>query len=825
MLTAGVEVEWQSASGRDFELLHAIWPLRHVSSAPHHLLLVCSFHSSTRVLSCQGDLTDVTDFTLVHSDQRTIAAAFTPDGSAFIQVTPAGLRVLRVVPGGHGVEGVFAPTAAVAEWSVRALGSRECKVAHAAVEGQWVVLGTVQPTRLVLCQVTVTTTGQCEVAVVAGLPIATDISCLALVSCQGEKASTPALLCAVGGHSSSLDLYSITFSPPSPVGIIPVASAPLAGHRDESSHSAAAEIAVAESCVFVPTRSKSPSPSSLLVVGLREGLLLQFELQPSALSSSLSLKQPVVSRLGSLPVRLCPAASPQCPDALVALSGHLSLLRSTPPSSPLLACCPVADVLDYSYAAHFSTADHPFGSILAVRDARLHVLTLAPPPPSPRCLVSTLSPPFHSATIPLPLSPYRVLWHPPSNAVVVAVDGAGNGALLLVDVTPRRSERGEELGLITGRYDALLDGERVLCMSHAVLPPDAGFLAVGTTVPALRRGVARGRLLLFHLTRRPASSAPPAADEPPVYDFRLMAWVRTRAPVAAMGLHPRGVFCACGSWLVLYGLHSALGGGGELLMWRRLCSAEMRNGVRALDVRGPLVFAAVERDGVSALEVGEEEETREVKLRWLLMDPEPRTADHVLALAAVEGGGRGMQVMRADERGRVEVMRGQMPAATGLPPPPPPPLFDAEAQVHVGHAAVARCRLLRLQSPSPHADVGRAASQEAQAAAQRQQTPTTIIATMAGRVQCIQAVEGSPADRALLTALHRYLRGRVASDLSAGSHDGRRAEAAEMLDGDLLLGLWSCSAEDRSRALRDWRGPGEDELRGAVQRVQGRLLL
>ena len=821
VLTEGVGVEWQSASSQDFELLRDIWPLRHPVSSPHHLILVCSFHSSTRVLSCQDDLIDVTDLTHVVSDQRTVAAAFTPDGSALIQVTPTGLRVLRVNSAGQGVEGVFQGSSVAVEWRVRELGPGDWRVTHAAMEGRWVVLGVLQPARLVLCHVSTSTAGQWKVAVVASRQLMADISCLSLLPLEGGDASgAETLLCAVGSHSSSLDLYSVALSPSSS-SFTEVASTPLAAFRETPCTPALAEVAIAESCVFVPPSVHSPCPS--LLVGLREGLLLHFVLNLSSTLPSLSVQQPIVRRLGHLPVRLCSADTADSPAAVLAVSGHLSLLQSSPLSAPFLTCSPVADVSEYAYAVHFSTAGFPSGSILAVRDARLHVLVLRPPPPSPlRCLLSISPPSFHSAAILFPQSPYRVLYHPSSHCVLAAVEsGSELSHLLLVDVAPRRSERGEELGLITGRYGPLLEGERVLAMNPATLQTQADFINVGTSIAAVGRGVSRGRLLLFRITRCSGSASEASVDGPPSYELRLVAAVRTRAPVVSLTLEPRGVVCACGSWLVMYGLQGGVGDG-EQLAWRKLGSREMRNRIRSVDAgTPPLLFAAVDRDGVNAVAMEEEGGGQYGPMRWTLMDPEPRMAQHVLALPSAQADTGAVRVMRADDEGRVQILRGKV-ASAGDVAPAPAPLFEAEAHCDFGREVVVRCRLLRSSLPSPLAEVERVMERgrEGGRGVLRKRTPRSaaLVATREGRLHCIEPVEGSPADIGLLQALHRYLRSRVETCVSAGRVEAMKADGEEILDGDLLLSVWQCSVEKRRDLLKEWTGAGESELRAAVYR-------
>ena len=855
VLTAGISVEFQSASIADFELLRLLVPLRHRASSPHHLLVLCSFLSSSRVLSCQSDLTDVTDLTLIKAEERTIAAAFICDGSFLVQITAHSIRVVRVNPSGRSAASVFANAAVALEWRVQALGGGEVRVTHAATFDCWLVLEVLPSSRLVLCQLTAAVTGGVSLLVHSQISIGADLSCLSLFRVgEDEPAEGGMLLCAVGTHSSSLAVYRIATGSTASTVALQLAFAHLLSPPGGAGAPPDEQLHIAESCCYLPTGSTPRASSAserercgLLLVGMRDGGVVQLAVERSAAlplspSSPIHLTVVALSRLGNLPVQLCAASSGNLPHSILAVSGHLSMLRPSPLSSPALACSPVADVFEYVHAVHFSTPAMPAGSILALRDARLHLLSMTPTPSvSSPSLLSYSAPSFHSARLPLMHTPRHVLYLPLCHCVAVALDSPGSSSLLLVDVRPRRTETGEEVATVVNRYERLTDGERVVAMHPlAFHGSDACCLVVGTAATGPKPRSSRGRLLLFHLTSADSSPAtqPPSAAAIGRVDFHPLAAVRTRGSVTDFCVHPtRGVLCAAGSWLTLLCVqgHPESAEGPS---WSIMSELEMRNRILSIDVRDSLAFVSIYKDGVSAVSIeGEHRLGTSLTMRVVQMDPTPRTARHVLSLdgfgdapdasspsflsveprvLAVDAAG-GLAILRAVPDDSVTSSSASTVPTALSPPPPPPSLMELNAQGELPqHVAVTRLRALhQLRTAAATSPL------------------TAFVATVTGGVASLTPLHGSQRDVHLLLSLDRHLRRCVngrASDIMEqpgrrrGGSVSREGEASQsVIDGDTLLSLLCCSAEERSFALSGWKGPGENEIRRALWRIWTQL--
>ena len=862
MLTEGVGVEWQSASTADFELLRSMMPLRHHPTSPHHLLVLCSFLSSSRVLSCHSDLTDLTDVTRINANERTIAAAFAVDGSLLVQVMAHTIRVVRVNPNGRTAESVCANAAVVLDWNVRALGGGNVRITHAGIIDRWLVLGVLPSSRLVLCELTVSPISDCTIVVSSPTTIAADISCLSLFRVEDDaRTGDGILVCAVGTHASSLALYRIiggssSLSTPS-LHLITTRSL---SSRDDFGQHTDGDLHIAESCLFVPKASLGPPLTSeprrcgLLVVGVRDGWVVQYTMEPT---SSPSLAVVATKRLGDLPVQLCPASHDNQRHTILAVSGHLSMLRPSPLSTLTLACTPVADVFEYVQAVHFSTPGTPAGSILALRDARLHVLSMDTTlsTSSPSLQPHHHTPFFHSARLSLPHTPRRVLYHPLCRCVVVALDSPGSTSLALIDVRPKRTERGEEVATVLGRYERLTEGERVMSIRPLVFDgSDACCLVVGTAATGLKPRFSRGRLLLFHLITADSASAS-ALHSPDAIgrlDIHLLAAVRTRAAVTDLCVHPtRGVLCATGSWLTLFGVQGQPGSA-EGPSWFKAGELEMRNRILSLDVRHSVVFVSVYKDGVSAVSIdGDPRSGTSLIMRPVLMDPTPRTARQLLTLGEVSSAPLVQslspllaepRVLAVDEGGHVVILRAAagesttLPssspasAAAPLPLPQTPPLMTLDARGEPRRNVVV-ARLRSFHSSRLTAEVESADDQLQRRGTHPLPTPppAALIAAITGGVDCVQAVQGEERDVHLLRSLDRHLR-RSVSTASAnqveyqdrrGMMRERRQDDAcdQIIDGNLLLSFLRCSAEERSIALSGWKGPGEEDIRRAVQRT------
>ena len=605
MFTEGVGVEQQSVSGPDFGLLRSIIPLRPRPTYPYHVALLCAFVSSSRVLSCQAELSDVTELSHVKSEERTVAADFGLDGSVLVQVTSGGVRMVSVNGAERTADRIFAGSSVALEWDVDALGAAT-RVVHAAVLDDRVLLGVLPSPRLVLCGITFLdlqpgAEPTVVLTVLAQLPLAAELSCLCLFHVDGGFASEDhVLVCAVGTHACSLDVYAIASpTPQQPPSFFALLTASLSGFN----HS------VVESCMDC-------AEGGLLLVGLREGLLLQFlvEWPPSPFSlSPVALPEPVVHRFGILSVQLCRAPTWLYGDgSFLALSERLMMLLPSSLSTSALTPLPVATGTRYTYAVHFSSPGFPDGSILAVADARLHLLSILPPTRRglPCGLVSTARWPFHSVTIPLPGTPRRVLYHSPSQLVVVALASDSHCPLLLVDPSWRPGS-GQGTGYTEAAEQMCDPGERISSLSSLAvlrLPGPMEVLVVGFSSHIPLTGKTRGALQLYHIqhsgTHSISITARAELYSPRAHLLHLATiTVGSEAP-AVLRAHASGVLCAVGSAVKLIAYYADRGSPLQCVVRAQV---ELNNRVMDIDLDGDVVLVSVYNDGVRVLQIDGED--------------------------------------------------------------------------------------------------------------------------------------------------------------------------------------------------------------------------
>ena len=817
------------------------------------------------MLSLSQQLTDVTEESRLLSQQRTVTAGFALGGRVLLQVTAAGLRAVRVNTAADGSPlQLLSGCELCGDWDAEQLGGAGTRVAHGCVLHDRLLLSFLPDNAIVLYSLSAqqppssSSSLQLAVSALGRVQLDADISCLTVWS-EAASSSAP-FLCAVGTYASAVHVFALGSSSSAAAFTRLQSVRRLPADASNDSDGIAGSEAVADSMAFVcttparqppsPLRSTSALLPSVLAVGLRDGRLAQYSLdwQPAAVSASLALSlpaSPAISRLGVLPVQLWAMQSELHPCCLLALSGRAWLLQPSPLLQPSLTASLLTDPASYSLLVSFSSASLSASSLLAVADGRLHVLSLcASPAAPPSPAASLLSFPrlhSHTSVIPLPHTPRRLLFHPPSRCVLLALESGARSLLSLVQI--RAGAETAEADAAASYELELEQREKATCLCCFDSGCDGVWLVVGTRLCGDREATAssggrggrraRGRLLLLRVVSG---------------RLQLVRCCLLRDEVHGVCPFRRHfLLLSCGSSLQLQHVRVAAATGQAAAQCRLRCVLELecQSQVMSVDAQQEAVTVSLQRHGVGLLSVTEAAATeqlrpRTLKLQLTRIDPLPRTARQAVSLSSTaalpaalcdqgEHASRAssasdaltvLHIVAAEDDGRVVVLRDE-PSGRGQQPPPlpsaaasspsspspssarTPPLLETEASFDLHGDVTARMRRVRL-TPTLSCSSGPVSSLPA----------SCLLSSLTGRVVSLSPARANTAELQPLLAFQRHLLSRA--ELHAKAAVQREVG---VLDADLLLAYCELDSESRRRLLAGWTGATELQLIQALQSV------
>ncbi|KAK8954298.1 DNA damage-binding protein 1b [Platanthera zijinensis] len=380
ILRSGLSVEKLVKTAPIYQGITGTWTLMIKKSDIYHSFLVLSFVEETRVLSVGLSFFDATDATGFHPDVCTLACGLISDG-LLVQIHRAGVKLCLPTTAAH-VKGFPLSLPFCTSWCP------DNSISSGAVGHNAIIVATSNPCFLFVLGVRSSTTYQHELYEIQRLRLQHEVSCIFIPEqeinfkellldgdiVKKDNQETPGdalhLTFVIGTHVPSVEVFSFT-------------------HNQGFRFLATGEITI-ENALGTPLSSCIPEDVRLVLVdrfyvlaGLRNGMLLRYELPQSSSKSSFNycLKKPgnfrsvllqltAIRRIGKTPVVLVPLRDSLDADVVV-LSERPWLLH-------VARHCIAYTSISFQPATHatcVSSFDCPNG-ILFVADNRLHLVEL-----------------------------------------------------------------------------------------------------------------------------------------------------------------------------------------------------------------------------------------------------------------------------------------------------------------------------------------------------------------------------------------------------------------------------------------------------------------
>eukprot|EP00898_Chlorokybus_atmophyticus_P003273 jgi/Chlat1/3947/Chrsp26S04201 len=421
----GNKVELLLSSPPQYAGVTGVWSLRLRREDTYHSYLVMTFVDATRVLSVGLSFDDITELVGFNSTQTTIACGRIQD-HYLVQVCGHAVRLTCPLQGRSSQSGPY-----VREWALPDAPYTAVKVGAVGATFALVSMVTIKPNFvredvLAVLRVAADNNGQPHLVQVHRISLQAELSCISVPVSEGpgsksehDMASAPwttgQAFCVVGTYLPSVELLVLDDSTIQCVASTSLSAPALSG---------AISNGPPESVRFVQF------DSAYILVGLRSGGLLRYEIITSHLSSPphrgtpvavghelasasgnaqsitphVTLRLAAVRRIGVSPVSLIPLAASPSSD-VVALSDRPWLLQA-PRRTQCITCTSIS-FQPSTHATAVSCADCPNG-VLFIADSCVHLVAMEQ---SKRLNVQKL---------PLGATPRRVLYHNQSKLLVVA---------------------------------------------------------------------------------------------------------------------------------------------------------------------------------------------------------------------------------------------------------------------------------------------------------------------------------------------------------------------------------------------------------------------